>query len=159
MIPAPHVGVTSEGPEAQVTIETILPITTGSENNSNTDPTVTTPLDAAVRAQSNSNEPSAPMYAGLSQGVEAPYTLYQLGQQSFEREGSMSLLVDAATNDCYTPESISDTKLRFYQLNAKACKDDLQRSLENVSRQVQEQGKELLGGIMFSCGARGPGRW
>jgi small ligand-binding sensory domain FIST len=54
------------------------------------------------------------------------------------------------------PMSVEGWKMKFFQLDPDACKRDLKNSLQEVERQLAQQGKELLGGLMFSCSGRGP---
>ena len=47
-------------------------------------------------------------------------------------------------------------QLQFYQLDEKTCKSDAETQLTRAKEQLDAQGRELMGALMFSCGGRGP---
>ena len=46
--------------------------------------------------------------------------------------------------------------VRFYMLDTEMCVTDVERQIKLLKAELDASGKELLGGLMFSCGARGP---
>eukprot|EP00854_Cymbomonas_tetramitiformis_P006875 gene6875-8208_t len=53
-------------------------------------------------------------------------------------------------------EPLTGSFLNLYQLTEQACVMDLENMLRRLKSEVDEEGQELMGALMFSCAGRGP---
>lgn len=53
-------------------------------------------------------------------------------------------------------EPLTGSLLNIYQITGNACAMDLKNMLRRLKSEVDEEGQELMGALMFSCAGRGP---
>ena len=53
----------------------------------------------------------------------------------------------------------SRLSLKFFELEAAACRADVEEKMRAVARELRERNQELLGSLLFSCNGRGPSRF
>lgn len=57
------------------------------------------------------------------------------------------------------PRPGSRLALKFFELEAPACRADVEEKMRAVARELRERNQELLGSLLFSCNGRGPTRF
>jgi len=81
------------------------------------------------------------------------YTLHQLDRRMFDLQTRALRLQQREEG----AEWGSSGRLRLYTLDADACKQDVRDKLGIVAAQIEADGKELLGAVMFTCSGRTEG--
>lgn len=111
---------------------------------------VSSPLNTAIQTQDKAR--SSGLFVGVRLQGEGGFLLEQVGQQNFQRDGSMQLPFMGTKEQEEQIESVCD--IRYYSLTPDACKTDVERLLGYVRQQCEEGNEETLGAVMFTCGAR-----
>lgn len=123
------------------------------------------PIQVAIHAQQKSQR--SPLFAGIRPTASGGgYLLDQLGQANFRQGGALLVPFDSklgwnASSLAEQSQATDDSapsvecEVKFFQLEAEACKNDLSRLLGFVKDQCEAKEEIVLGAVMFTCGGRG----
>ena len=98
--------------------------------------------------------PAAPAVAAKSEGnrqedeEDGSFVLSGVGSSSVHDGKIVLVLPDGGTR--------LPSHVQFFKMSKEACTADLQHQLRSVHAQAARQRQKVMGGIMFTCSARGP---
>lgn len=115
----------------------------------NSEGTAVPPFDTVVQAMQA--RMSAPAFSGLRHG-KGGYFLEGLSRERFPSSGG--ILLNRGT---LSEAQATDVDVRFFALDAAACRTDLRQMLSHVRDQSEEREEQTIGAVMFTCGGRSEG--
>jgi len=112
------------------------------------------PIEVVIKAQEQMDR-RFPMFAGVRHRPDTGYVLESISQSMFERGGAMRVPWEGeAAGPAEAAQAPAHCEVRVFQLSPAACKADLQQLLSYVRAQCEERDEQVLGSVMFTCGAR-----
>ena len=93
-----------------------------------------------------------PEFVGIRRSGADGYELHPINPFSFQLD-CFILMTDGSDEQAV---GFDDANLDFFSLDASACNTHLEQTLSRLGEATKDE--VLLGGIMFSCGGRGPSR-
>jgi hypothetical protein len=96
------------------------------------------------------SDPHRAQFLGLKRRGYDGFELSQMNNLVME----LDMFVVVVDGSEISEESLEGAELDFYNLNGKACMEDMNRTMLKLKEQTE--GEEIMGALMYTCSGRGP---